>query len=96
MSHTIKLRDEVYEALEEAARDNGMAPEEWIASRLRAATVENGGMPTAKEIAQANARLRKHIISSGQPGPCDNERIDTDLAREYGHEHAQLFRQKSR
>ncbi len=87
MSQTLKLRDEIYEALRQAAHGSGMAPEEWIA---------NGGGPTTKEIARANARLRKHIISSGRPGSCDNEQIDADLAREYGDNHAKLYRREKR
>jgi hypothetical protein len=84
MSQTLKLRDEVYEALLEAARESGMAPEEWIAAKLPATDSENGAGTTAKAIERANARLRRTIASSGQQGPCDNEQIDKDLAREYG------------
>jgi hypothetical protein len=94
MSQTLKLRDEVYEALREAARSSGMAPEEWIAAHLPALDVRDGRRPTTKEIARANARLRKHIISSGRPGSCDNEQIDADLAREYGDDHAKLYRRE--
>jgi hypothetical protein len=94
MSQALKLRDEVYEALREAARGSGMAPEEWIAAHLPAAGVRNGGMPTTKEIARANARLRRHIISSGQPGSRDNAQIDVDLALEYGDDHAELYRRE--
>ena len=96
MSQILKLRDEVYEALREAARGSGMAPEEWIAAHLPTLEVRNGGMPSQKEIARANARLRKHIISSGRPGSCDNEQIDADLAREFGDDHAKLYRRGKR
>jgi hypothetical protein len=95
MSQALKLADEVYKALREVARRDNMAPEEWIAAHLPA-RAQNGGMPTAKEIARANARLRKHIISSGKPSACDNEQIDADLAREYGNNHAKLHRREKR
>ncbi|HLJ95643.1 MAG TPA: hypothetical protein VKU02_20875 [Gemmataceae bacterium] len=91
MSQILKLPDEVYEALRETARGSGMAPEEWIAAHLPRLEAPNGGMPSSTEIARANARLRRHIISSGRPGPCDNERIDADLAQEYGDDHAKLY-----
>jgi hypothetical protein len=84
MAQTLKLRDAVYEALQEAARRNGLAPEEWIAAQLLPPNPETHTRPTAKALARANARLRKHIVASGQRGSCDNEQIDADLAREYG------------
>ncbi len=96
MRRTLRLRDEVYQALKEAARDSGLALEEWIASHLPAVAARNGGTPTAKEIARANARMRRHIISSGQPGPCDNEQIDADLAREYEDDHRKLYHRDKR
>jgi hypothetical protein len=96
MGRTLKLRDEIYEALRQAARGSGMAPEEWIAARLPAFDVRNGGGPTTKEIARANARLRMHIVSSGRPSSCANEQIDADLAREYGDNHAKLYGREKR
>lgn len=35
MSQTLKLSDEVYEALAKAAREDGHAPAEWVAMKLR-------------------------------------------------------------
>ena len=44
---------------------------------------------SAEERAQAKARLRRHAgaVSSGDLHSADNERIDADLAREYGDTH---------
>ena len=96
MSQILKLSDEVYEALRKAAGSGGMAPEEWIAAHLPVLEVQDSRRPTTKALARANARLRKHIISSGKPGSCDNEQIDADLAREYGDDHAKLCRPEKR
>ena len=84
MGQRLKLPDELYETLREAARARGMAPEEWIAAQLSRTGLHPKTRPTAAAIARANARLRRHVVSSGRPGPCDNEQIDADLAREYG------------
>ena len=40
-----------------------------------------------EELAAANARLFSHCINLGDPGALDNDRIDADLAREYGDNH---------
>jgi hypothetical protein len=94
MSQILKLPDEVYEALKQAARSSGMAPEEWIAAHLPVRGERKDRRPTTKAIARANARLRKHIIASGRPGSCDNEQIDADLAQAYGDDHADLYRRE--
>jgi len=91
MSQTVKLPDEVYEALREASRGSGMTPEDWIAAQLPVLDKCDGRWSIPKEMARANARLRKHIISSGQPGSYDNEQIDADLARRAGEEVRTLF-----
>jgi hypothetical protein len=96
MSQTLKLSDQVYEALRKAARSSGMAPEGWIAARLHSLEVRDSRLPTTKAIARANARLRKQIVSSGKPGSCDNEQIDADLARENEDDHAKLYRREKR
>jgi hypothetical protein len=44
---------------------------------------------SAEARAQAKARLKSFAgaVNSGDPGSADNERIDADLAREYGDPH---------
>jgi hypothetical protein len=95
MSRTLELPDPVYDALVEAAKASGETPVGWIAARLPRAAPGNGRsslpMPDAEEIAQANARLREHMVDLGHAVGCDNEQIDADLAREYGDDHADLY-----
>lgn len=33
-------------------------------------------------------------VNSGDPNSCDNDRIDSDLARAYGDDHASLYKPK--
>lgn len=40
--------------------------------------------PTAVEIEEANARLRRHIVSLPSAPELDNDQIDADLASAYG------------
>jgi hypothetical protein len=93
MSRTLELPDPVYDALVEAARASGETPVGWIAARLPRTGRGNGRsalpLPAAEEIAQANARLREHMVDVGHPLGCDNDQIDADLAREYGDDHAE-------
>jgi len=47
---------------------------------------------TDEEIAAADAALDECLVSMGGPLGADNEQIDADLAREYGDDHADLYR----
>jgi hypothetical protein len=47
-----------------------------------------GSARSRAELAAANARLRRHIVSLPCPPDLDNESIDADLAREYAATHA--------
>ncbi len=88
MSQMLELPDPIYQALLEAAQASGKTPVAWIAEKLpklRAA-------PTAEEREIANARLRQFTVSLGHATGIDNEGIDADLAREYGDDHARLYR----
>ena len=95
MSQRLQLPDEVYEALKDVARANGVTPEAWIASCLPSRP-RNGHAPTKREVDRGNTALRKHVISSGRPGQSDNERIDADLAKEYEENHAGIRRREKR
>jgi hypothetical protein len=91
---TLELPETVYEALVRAARESGSTPAEWVAARLppNGASGDGKPEPTEDEIRAANARLRATIVSYGSPIGTDNEAIDADLAREYGDDHADLYR----
>jgi predicted component of type VI protein secretion system len=82
VTRTLELPESVYDALVEAARSGGVAPSEWIASRL-----PRPERPPASEADReaALARLRQFAgtVSLGHPTGIDNEQIDADLAREY-------------
>ncbi len=90
MSQTLEIPDPVYEKLAEAAKASGTTPVGWIAAQLRQAWDQDGqgGAPSREQIAEANARLKKHMVSLGYPTGCDNEQIDADLVREFGNDHA--------
>ncbi len=82
MSRTLELPESVYEALVEEARASGLAPADWIASKLSRGS-EDAGPSTELE------RLLRHAgsIDLGRPTGTDNEGIDADLAREYSDSH---------
>ena len=83
---TITLPDEVYQPLVEAANNLGQTPEELAAQRVKQATVPLRRKLSEEEERAAEERFARHIgaWSSGDPRSADNERIDADLAREYG------------
>ena len=89
---TLELPDAVYQALLEAAHANGKTPAAWIAERLPA----NGREITLEERRASHARLRQFTVSLGRATGIDNEGIDADLAREYGADHASLYRPDTR
>lgn len=78
---TITLPNEVFQPLVEAALRQGRTPEDLVAEHLTET------LPAAT----AHGEERKGDITrffgmwdSGDPNSADNERIDADLAREYG------------
>jgi hypothetical protein len=83
MTRTLELPEPVYDALVEEARARGIAPSEWIASRLPLPRrqVSEAERKAARELMYA------HIFSLGHATGTDNEQIDADLAREYGDTH---------
>jgi hypothetical protein len=85
MSRLLELPEPIYEALVEAARASGVAPADWIATKLPREFV-----PGPREAEQAALeRLLRHAGSFdlGHPTGTDNEAIDADLAREYDDTH---------
>ena len=88
---TFDLPEEIYEAIEQMAAKSGIPTEtlalEWLARHAprRRPRLSEG------EHAAAWEQLRRHAgaANSGDPRSADNERIDADLAREYGSTHEQ-------
>jgi hypothetical protein len=83
MSQTLELPENVYAALVEAARADGVSPTEWIEGRLPR---RNAGTESEQAASRALERLLRHAgaIDLGHPTGTDNEQIDADLAKECG------------
>jgi hypothetical protein len=82
-------RSDVYRFFEEIAPTMGKTADELLAE-LRAKHAPKPRPPLTEEESQAAwERLRRHCgaANSGDPRSADNERIDEDLAREYGSTH---------
>lgn len=81
MSHavTVELAPEIYARLEQQAAAIGISPAEFA----RQAVEDRLPRPVD---ASKRGSLRKlfGMFDSGDPKSADNERIDADLAREYG------------
>ena len=88
MSRSLELPDPIYDALVEVASASGVAPADWIASRLPfvAAPARSGN-----EGSSPMNRLLRHAgaVSLGHGTGTDNDAIDADLAREYGDPHGE-------
>ena len=92
MNRTLELPETVYADLVRAAEASGKTPAGWIQERLP----KNGAIGVVTdasdaELAAADARLDECLVSPGHAVGADNERIDADLAREYGDDHADLY-----
>lgn len=85
---TITLPNEIYQPLADAASQEGRTVEELAVARL-ARTV--AAPPTPPHASDETGRKRVSdfigVWDSGDPNSADNERIDADLAREYGATH---------
>lgn len=86
---TFQVTDEVYEACRQMAAKYGGTVEQHVLRFL----AKHGPKPrpplTDEESRAAWERLLRHAgaVSSGDPHSADNERIDADLAHEYGSTH---------
>jgi hypothetical protein len=81
---TITLPTEIFAVIEEAARRAGRTPEDEIAL-----LVERNA-PRRSQIGKSSFDpLERHFGTwdSGDPDSANNERIDADLAKEYGSTH---------
>ena len=86
---TFEIPVEIYEILEERAAKEGRAVEELALSWLASVTPKPRPKLSEEERQAAWEKLKRHAgaVSSGDPRSADNERIDEDLAREYGSSH---------
>jgi len=81
-----EIHPEIHAILQEVAPKLGKLPDELITEWK----AKHGAKPrpqlTEKELQTARERFRQHMgaVNSGDPHFADNERIDADLAREYG------------
>ena len=93
MNRSLELPEGVYRDLVRAAEASGKTPAGWIQERLpRNGAVGNGADASDDEVAAADAALDACLVSLGHALDADNEQIDADLAREYGDDHADLYR----
>ena len=81
---TLVLSDGTYAGLERAARSAGQTPTEWLLKYLEREFHTNGQFLPADEPKVMSVESFFGAIISGDPDSANNERIDTDLAREYG------------
>ena len=84
-----QVYDEVYEACQQIATKYGRTEEEVVLEWLAKRASKQRPTLTEEESRAAWERLLQHAgaVSSGDPRSADNDRIDTDLAREYGSTH---------
>ncbi len=92
---TLELPDDVYEVVERTAKARSLPPADWIAERVPTLLLGRKPRPvlTPEEYEAALSRLKRHAgaVDSGDPDSANNERIDEDLAREYGSSHESDF-----
>ncbi len=85
---TYELPEVLVQVLEEQAERNGRSFEDELVDHL-ASEVPKPRRPSAEETEKRRGVFERHFgaVSSGDPNSSDNERIDADLAREYGNDH---------
>ncbi len=93
MSQLLELPDEVYEAVKRAADASGTSMADLIRQRFGTGNGHTANKiqdsRTEEEKQAARERFESYFGSydSGDPDSCNNDRIDADLAREYGDNH---------
>ncbi len=87
---TFEIPDDLYEVFQIMAADEHCAVEdvalEWLA-RAAAERRKPKPPPTHRRAARAGLLEFAGAVNSGDPHSGDNDRIDADLAREYGATH---------
>jgi hypothetical protein len=89
---TYEIPDEVYLTLEQVSRESGRdlkdVAVDWLASSIGKANSRSAKRPelSPEALAAARERMRRNfgVFKCGDPNFADNERIDQDLAEEYG------------
>jgi len=84
---TLELPDDLYEPLAKSAEAVGQTLGEWVIARLRPLAQRPVLSKKEKEAAMAELMAFAGCVNSGEENAADNERIDADLAREYGNTH---------
>lgn len=86
---TFEIPDEIYEILERQAAQEGRTTESVAIEWLNSVQPKPRPKLSEEELKEAWERLARHAgaVSSGDPHSADNDRIDEDLAREYGSSH---------
>lgn len=86
---TFQVSDEIYEACQQIAAQYGRTEEEVVLEWLAKRASKQRPKLTEEESRAAWERLLQHAgaVSSGDRRSADNDRIDADLAREYGSNH---------
>jgi hypothetical protein len=84
VTFTCELEEETLRALEEKATAEGRSIGEVAADHLSRQLLNS--VPTSERSEARAAAFERHIGAwdSGDPASADNDRIDADLAREYG------------
>lgn len=82
---TVQVPDEVWQACTEIAAREGRTPEAVCMEHLARQSPPRPNR-TPEEIEAARQRFHRHFgaVNSGDPNSADNDRIDADLAKEYG------------
>ncbi|ARV62617.1 hypothetical protein BZZ01_31845 [Nostocales cyanobacterium HT-58-2] len=85
---TLELSDEAYRALHQQAETAGVSISEWITTSLEQQYGLQKKQQTEAENVAARQRFRHHAgaIDLGYATGADNESIDADLMRAYGHQ----------
>jgi hypothetical protein len=86
---TYEIPDELYAACEQIAARTGRTTEAVVLEYLAKHAPKPRPQLSEEELRAARAQLLSHAgaVNSGDPHSADNERIDADLAREYGSSH---------
>jgi len=92
---TFQVCNEVYEACQQIATQYGRTEEEVVLEWLAKRASKQRPTLTEEESRAAWERLLQHAgaVKSGDPRSADNDRIDADLAREYGSTHEEKGQQ---
>jgi hypothetical protein len=79
-SRTLRLPETVYQALDAAARAEGLTPSDWLAAHVPCPGQEPADGAGASD---DDAWLEECIVTAPHAVGSDNEQIDADLARAY-------------